>query len=611
MRNRILLFFSIFIYFILIFFVEKIVFIQLMPEGANISFEEIAQVIYHGLPLDLSVSGYLTVIPAIFLIFSIWIRPTIITKLSNTYYFIILLVISTIAVVDILVYPYWGFHFDSSALLYLKNPKEVFASATPLDITVAFLGTIVVTAILYLIYYYTIRRALSKLKLPKHGTMGKTCAVLILLTGILFLPIRGGVTVSTMNVGKVYFSENMFLNQAAINPHFNLIYSFKKSEDFASQYQFFDKNEATQIFNDLNSKIVNDSISSDSVMQVLNTERPNIILFILESFSAQVTQDSLIAPNMYQFAKEGVNFNNFYANSFRTDRGLVSILSGYPAHPTIAIMKYPQKTVSLPSIPKSLRNAGYDQSLYYGGDVDFANMRSYFVGCGTISDIQSDKNFPINQRLTKWGVRDGEVLDKVYTDLMTEKHDKPFMKTILTLSSHEPFDVPTHKFSEPYLNSVAYTDSCLGNFVNRLKNTDLWKNTLVIFLADHAIQSYPQGISNYESQRFHIPLTWIGGAVKDTVSINSYGSQNDLAATLLSQLNVPHNDFKFSKDMLNPASKKFAFYSYVNGFSMIDSTGFVIYDNDKNSVLKKQGDSELEKKSKAFFQSMYLDLGTR
>lgn len=605
MKNRIFLFLSIFIYFILIFFIEKIAFIQVhVPPTLVLSANEILSILYNGLPLDSAMAGYLSIIPGLLLITSIWITPKIISKIFNVYYGIILTIITIVGVTDILVYPHWGFHFDSTVFLYLQNPKESLGSGSLQEIIIGILSVIIITILLYIIYCLAIRTQILRLKVPK--AIGKTSIVLLLLTGLLFLPIRGGVSVSTMNVGKVYFSDNMFLNHAAINPQFNLIYSFFKSEDFGSQYQFYDKNEASQIFQEINKRPLNDSI-----IPVLNTNRPNVILFILESFSANVANDSLIAPNISRFAKEGVSFTNFYANSFRTDRGLVSILSGYPAHPSTAIIKYPQKTQSLPAIPKSLKQNGYNLSFYYGGDADFANMRSYMVGTCATNDIISDIDFPLSDRMTKWGVPDKILLDRVYTDLVEKKQDTPFFKTVLTLSSHEPFDVPTSKFKEPFLNAVAYTDSCLGVFIDRLKMTDYWQNTLIIFVADHCMQSYPAGVESNDPKRFHIPMIWTGGAINNPAIISDYGSQNDLAATLLSQMKMSHDEYKFSKDMLNPETNKYAFYSYVNGFSMIDSTGFVIYDNDRNRSIKEEGNKNLERKAKAFFQNMYIDLGNR
>lgn len=607
MKSRIIILFTVFIYFILIFCLGKVAFALIHSSlGGGVSFSDLKQILYHGLPLDLSMSGYLTALPALFLITSIWIKKEVITNIFNVYFAIILAIIAIITVSDIAVYPYWGFHFDSTVFLYLQKPKETLASATLPQLGLGLLAIIVVAFIYFAGYSIFIKQLIKNLKTPRHRRMARTFIVLLILTGLLFLPIRGGVTVSTMNVGKAYFSDNMFLNHAAINPVFNLMYSFSKSENFGSQYQFFDKQEAEDIFAQLNNQP-----AADSLPQLLTTKRPNIILFMLESFSADVASDSLIAPNMHRLMKEGVYFDNFYANSFRTDRGLVSILSGYPAHPTVAIMKYPQKTQSLPTIPRALKDEGYTLSFYYGGDADFANMRSYFVGACGISNVVSDKDFPVGERLTKWGAPDKFLFERVYADLEKTETNQPFMKTVLTLSSHEPFDVPTKKFDVPFKNAVHYTDSCIGYFVDKLKATPLWDNTLLVFVADHAMQSYPQNVNNYEPQRFHIPLVWAGGAVKAPKVVSDYGSQNDLAATLLSQLDIKHEAFRFSKDMLNPKSNKFAFYSYVNGFSMTDSTGTTIYDNDRKVLLKQEGSAELEKKAKVIFQNMYIDLGER
>lgn len=606
MKQRILLLITIFVYFIFIFCIEKLSF-MLMHSSAEggITFSEIFQVLYHGLPLDMSMSGYLTAIPALILISSIWIEPNIIAKVLNVYFGIILSLVVIIAVVDLIVYPYWGFHFDSTVFLYLQKPKETFASASALEIIMGFFAAIAFSILVYIGYVFIIRKQILKLTVPK--SIWKACLVMTFLTGALFLPIRGGVTVSTMNVGKAYFSDNMFLNHAAINPQFNLMYSFFKSDNFGSQYQFYDKSQATAIFDALMIQP-----PADSIPQLLNTDRPNIILFILESFSAEAALDSVIAPNMSRFAREGVLFDNFYANSFRTDRGLVSVLSGYPAHPTVAIMKYPQKTENLPTIPRTLKQAGYENlSFYYGGDADFANMRSYFVGACAMKEVVSDKDFPLSERMTKWGAPDKFLIDRTYKDITTQEQETPFMKTVLTLSSHEPFDVPVHKFNEPFLNAVSYTDECLGSFVERLKSTALWDNTLLIFIADHAMQSYPGGLNNSDPRRFHIPMIWLGGAVKEPKVVSNFGSQNDLAATLLSQLNLKYTDFRFSTDMLNPDSRKFAFYSYVNGFCMTDSTGTITYDNDRQEIIHQSGNIELEKSAKAFFQNMYMDLGER
>lgn len=606
MKKRALFILYIFLFFIAVFlFLKSIFTIVHSSIGGGVSIGDFFAVLYNGLSMDMTTSGYLTALPALLSLVSVFIKPSIVKKIAAVYFMLVSIFISMIFVADIAIYPYWGYHFDSSIFLYISSPLDALASASLVEIILGLLGLILLAGgVWYAINKTLIPQFDRFAKLETGKKKSKAAFALLFATGLLFLPIRGGVTVSTMNVGRAYFSDNMYLNHAAVNPHFNLLYSLSKSERFDKQYQFYDRKKAESILGDLITH------ASDSTASLLKTSRPNIVLFILESYSAVAAYDSVVAPNFVNLAREGINFSNFYANSFRTDRGVVSVLSGYPAHPTAALMKYPRKTQSLPAIPKSLVKEGYTTSYYYGGDNDFASMRSYIVGACATENIFQDTDFPLSQRLTKWGVPDEFVLERVFDDLSGGKYKEPFMATVLTLSSHEPFDVPVNDLDDPYLNSVKYTDREIGKFVDKLKATDLWENTLLIFLADHCMQSYPHGEDVYSQKRFHIPMVWSGGAVKEAREITEFGSQNNLAATLLSQLEVDYSEFKFSSDMLNPSEPKFAFYSYNNGFSMIDSLGSVVYDNTSKKVLDQRGEN-IEEKAKSFFQMMYLDLGER
>lgn len=606
MKKRILFILAVFVFHIVIFLLFKSAFTIIHSSlGGGVSITDFFAVLYNGLPLDMSVSGYLTALPALLTIASLWVIPAVVKKILSVYWILVSILLVCIFVVDLAIYPYWGFHFDSSIFLYLQKPKEALASASVGEMMIGFVAFIVLSVAVYLSIKKVLLNQIDKFSILEAKETVKPAIVLTLLTALLFLPIRGGVTVSTMNVGHAYFSDNMFLNHAAINPHFNLLYSLSKSEKFEEQYQFYEREKAEETFGKL--AYLHDT---DSITYLLKDKRPNIVLVILESFSALAAYNPEVAPNLVEIADEGINFTNFYANSFRTDRGLVSILSGYPAHPTVALMKYPKKTQSLPSIPKALVKEGYESSFYYGGDVNFASMRSYIVGACATGKVCGDKDFPMNTRMTKWGTPDEFVFERVFEDINAGTYKEPFITTLLTLSSHEPFDVPEQILEDPFLNAMHYTDQQIGIFMEKLKASRYWDNTLVIFLADHCMQSYPTDAKNYESERFHIPMVWSGGVVDSHREIEDYGSQNDLAATLLGQLDLESNDFKFSKNMLSQQGNKFAFYAYNNGFSMMDSTSVVIYDNDAGKVLRKGGD-DLEEKAKSFFQMMYLDLGMR
>ena len=248
-------------------------------QAGGVSFRNVFEVLYHGCPLDLSMSGYLTIVPALVLIASEWVKPTIIAKIYAVYYFVVLLLIAVIVVADVMLYPYWGFHFDDTVFLYLQQPKEAMASAPAGQIMLGILGIAAFTYITYAGYRYTIKKRVLKLRRPR--LLLATPVVLLVLIGALFLPIRGGVTVSTMNIGKVYFSDNLFLNHAAINQPFNLLYALTKPNNFAAEYQFYPKEKAEGLFAQLQAQP-----AADTTPGYLNTRRPNILFIILESFGA-------------------------------------------------------------------------------------------------------------------------------------------------------------------------------------------------------------------------------------------------------------------------------------------------------------------------------------
>ncbi len=579
-------------------------------------------VMWHGLPLDRSVSAYLVVIPSVVMMLSAWIKMPPLMKVLRIYFGIVAVVLSLIFVFDSVLYPYWGFKLDSTPLFYFfSSPKDAAASGTFLQLCGIILALVGVAAVIYGIFYAVLLRRsfMQSVKLPVNP-VGVT-AFFLVLTVLLFIPIRGGFTVSTMNVGKVFFSENLALNHAAINPAFSLLESVSRSSDFASQYRFMSEDEKVSALQSFESACVIpcDSLTSDSVTvdhQLFSVERPNVVLLILESFSSHLMStlggEKNVAVNLDSLAKEGVLFTDFYANSFRTDRGLVSILSGYPAQPTTSIMKYPRKSQSLPGIASALKEHGYHPRYYYGGDADFTNMRSYLVATG-FNDIVSDVDFPISQRLSKWGVHDHLVFDRLLADLGGESApEEPFFTVMQTSSSHEPFEVPYRRLDNDRLNAFAYTDSCIGDFINRFKQLPQWRNSVVVMIPDHQ-GCYPESIDNYTPQRYRIPMIMVGGAVARPVRVDVTGSQQDFAATLLAQLGVDHSRFSFSKDLLDGSVPHYAFFTVPDAFGVVTPRNQLVYDCQAGAVVYDEGAFPGENLNfgKAYLQNIYDDLSKR
>lgn len=601
MKGRLKYLIIYFLFWLFFFIIQKPLFLLFQyQEWGKHSIIEYLQVCWNGISMDISTAGYLSIVVAVILLISCFTPTTSWVKsFCRKYTYATLIIVCLIIIADLFLYRYWGFRIDDTPLFYLKSPKEAFASGSLFEYFIAIVLFALLIGCTLKIYTH-----IDKKIAVFTGLSWGEAIPLLLLIGFLFVGIRGGIGVSTMNTGFVYFSDKTFLNHAAINPAWNFFQSLIKSSDFKARYHYMSKHEAELLIKKFENKKDHESIC------IIKNKRPNIILLIMEGIGSNAIESLNGAkgatPNIDQLIGEGVFFNNFYANSFRTDRGLMSILGAYPAQPTTSIMKFPQKTESIMSIPAKLKENGYNLSFYYGGDANFTNLNSFLRNSG-YTTIISEKDFSKNELSTKWGAYDHILFNRVKEDL-GKREEKPFFKTILTLNSHEPFDVPTKKLKDPYLNSVFYADSCIGDFVSFCKKSDFWENSLIIILPDHCYK-YPYSIENSNPYRYKIPMIWTGGVVNSIEKIESLGSQIDLAATLFSQLDIDTQEFSFSKNILQKNYSGFAYYSFIDGFGLITPNDTAIFDCAANYPIHNS--DSLIPIGKAYLQLLYEDFSKR
>ena len=593
---------------LLIFILQKPLF--MLYNGSiekGFGFADYMQVMVHGASLDAATAGYLTAFPFLLVLISIWFRKFPLKKILYGYYILAAALISIIFVVDMALYTFWGFKLDASVFLYIDSPKEALASVSVGFILLRVLAILLLIALNRWVLLKITPSVLTATRKRIAGTAG-----MLLLGGVLFIIIRGGVTESTSNIGQVYFSNEPFLNHSAVNPDFSLLSSMGKSQDFASEFNFFDEEKRAALFDGLYP-----TTDGDSIIQVLNTKRPNILIILMEGFGGAFVEPlgglPDVTPHFNRLSKEGIFFTNCYANSFRTDRGTVCTFSGYLGLPTASVMKIPAKSRTLPAIAEGLSKAGYKTDFLYGGDINFTNMKSYLLSTG-YQRLTANTDFSLAEQTSNaWGVNDDITFEYLYNQLRNRKEEGPWHTAFLTLSSHEPFEVPYHRLEDKIPNAFAYTDECLGKFIDRLKQTPAWKDLLVICLPDHGFY-YPREGSNAMPRFYHIPLLWLGGAVKQPMQVDKIMNQTDLAATLLGQLGLEHTAFTFSRNVLGSDYKyPFAFYSFNNGFSFRDSTGVSVFDNNSGSILfdEPEADESRLDKGKAILQTVYDDLGNR
>lgn len=609
MKTRITYLVRLYILLVVSFVLQKPMFmLATAPENSTYGMGDALDVMLHGLLLDVPVTGYLISLPLLAVMATCWLRVGVRLRRWLTPYYIVIAVVTAICfVVDTSLYPFWKFKLDATIFYYTDSPEEALASVSTGYVVLRVIATLLYAGVLFVCMRTVTPKTIAPIGKTKEKT-GTTLA-LVAIIAPLAISIRGGLGESTTNIGKVYFSEEEYLNHAAVNPCFSLLYSVGKAENYADEFNYFDEQRRATLFDGLYPATPTDTVS------LLNTTRPNIIIILMESFGGQIVEAvggrPDITPCYNRLAREGVMFSNCYSNSYRTDRGMIAALSGYLAFPTLSVMKLPVKSRTLPCIAGSLNANGYKSTFLYGGDINFTNMQSY-LRTGGYGTIVSDVDFSESEKKDNpWGANDDVTFDRLYDIIASQRH-APWHVGFLTLSSHEPFEVPYNRLDEQIPNAFAFTDDCLGRFVERMKRTDMWRDLLIVCIPDHGFQ-YPGDITH--EQHHHNTMLWVGGAVRNPRLVTTLMNQSDLAATLLGQLHIDHSRYEFSRDVFSREyTYPFATFSFREGVAFVDSTGHTVYGINNDRPIEdttNEASPARTDKAKAILQSIYDDLGRR
>lgn len=539
----------------------------------------------YGLRLDASMAAYLCLLPFIgFIINSLTGARFTLARLMTGYTAVLGLVLAGLLTADLGLYTAWGFRLDGTLVQYLSNPSEMLASAgsTPLGGLALALGGLLAAGLgLY-------KGMVGRLPALPAGFGRGRAALAGLLYALLLVPVlRGGVQQIPVNQSDVYFSDQPFANHAAVNAAWNFLDALARRRDERPLPAFMPDSTAEHLVHQLYPPATQAAPFAPRSF-LLAESRPNVLFIILESFTAKlvgsVGGEQGVTPNLDSLARTGILFDNIYAAGDRSQKGLVALLSGYPNQPTTSIIKYPRKTEHLPHLRRALGAAGYSSAYYYGGELAFANMKSYLRTAG-YERLVERADFAVADQNSKWGAHDHVLFDRILADIPQQR--QPFFLTAFTLSSHEPFEIPiAPKFkgtSETALfrNSVYYTDWALGRFLRAARQQPWWAHTLIVLCADHG-HPLPGNSANEEPDKFHIPLVLAGGALRPQVRgqvVPTLGSQTDVATTLLRQLGLPSNQFRWGRDLLTPVGIPFTYYCYTDGFGTISPLGVITLDN--------------------------------
>lgn len=609
MRERLRFLLIYYAFWVFFFVFARIIFLAYhIEDSRSLTLEEVYGIFRHGIRMDLAMAAYYSLFPFLWVTFSNFIGKAVFQNTFFSYTFILLTLTNLIVVADLEVYNTWNFRLDSTPLKFLSSPKEAFISVKSSPVLRLFLSYLILLAMASVIVY---RIVANKIYDWKHINNFPFIIYGLLMTAVLILPTRGGWGKEPLKQSSVYFSTRNFANVSALNAPWNFFSSLlNRASVKENPYTYFPREALDTHLKSLFAR-------SGQTGKVITTgEKTNVLLIVVENLTGKVIdyryKDTPVTPYMNQLKEEGIWFENLYSAADRTDKTVVSILSGYPSQPKEALVEFSEKVRKLPFLSNIFNRSGYSTQFYYGGDAGFLSLKDYLFA-SNFEKILEKNDFNETDGLSSLGAPDSVVYHKFLAD-HRNPHSRPFFSTLLTLSSHEPYGIPGKgRFAgatsqEQFYSSLHYADHSLERFLEEGKKQAWWENTLVIILGNHG-HKWPEAES--KADNFRIPMIWTGGVVKDAHKVKAVYSQMDVAATVLAQLGIAAPEFRWSKNIFDPATPAWAFFVFNDGFGFANAENRVLFDNVGRRTMDRAAPSKELEAGKTLMQRTYqsfLDL---
>ncbi len=608
-------------FWMLIFFVNRIVFyfitLHLIPD---VSFGLIVQSFFQGFYIDISTAAYVTAPIAILSLIAYLFQAYFLNRINHIVTYIGLIFYNLSSVGEGVLYREWSSKLSSKALSHFANPSEVFSTAS-IGLTITFFSVSIILSILYIWLYRKFIKDdnyfISNTKVKKR--VGIFIPSFILTFGIWLIMIRGGFGIPIQSSDAYYCNEPM-MNDVAVNPAWNIGFEMLA----------FTSNEQSNLFNLIDDKTAQKRLSElyfiekDSTELILSNTRPNIVFLILESWSAECIKSFRgddFAPFIDSLSREGVRFTNTYAAGHVSDQGVPAILSGQPCVSRFSVVNQTSKSKDIPCLNESLKPLGYSSAFFFGGDLNYGNIRGYLFN-KKWDRLVEERDIKASYNKGKLGIQDGDMAQEYLNALNEAK--QPFIYSWFTLSSHMPYDFPGEikpitDQENAYINSVTYSDSALKSFFEQAKSQDWYKNTLFVICADHSHRSHVYS-NNYQAEYHRIPMLFFGDVIKPENKgkvIERTHSQIDIAKSILYQMGLKEegNKYKWSRDLFNPYSNDFAYFCCHGGAGMINQNCSVSIQHGSKRVVYNNCENKADSmllSAKAFQQMVfddYLNLG--
>ncbi len=463
---------------------------------------------------------------------------------------------------------YYAFNFKRSTIdvLDMITRKGDFLAQLPhfmTDFWYAPLAFILLVAGLWKANQWIARKAPLH-EQPEAGPWaiyGGKLATLVVIAGLTLIGIRGGLQYIPIGNGNALTVTNRHAHTAIVlNTPFSIMHSYSGQ---MQEVHVIPEEQLSSYFNPVK------DYSGKSF------QKKNVVYIILEGFSKEFTGLGGLnsyTPFLDSLMEHSVVATQGYANGLRSAEGIPAIISGIPALMDEPITTSSYGTNRLTSLPALLQEKGYETAFFHGGTNGTMSFDLYAANAGFARYFGRDEYPNPADFDGSWGIWDEPYLQYFAKQLNTIR--QPFVASVFTLSSHDPFKVPEQykdllpKGDHPVHQTIAYTDMALRRFFEQAAQEPWFGNTVFVITADHSspISSDPY-YSSFNLGRYEIPIIFYDpGNPSFRGSIDKTVQQIDILPTLLDYLGYNKPFFSFGHSALREEGPEFVINANGSGY---------------------------------------------
>lgn len=553
---------------------------------------DIIEAFFLGVRFDIVVSGYILLLPMLF-IFVLDIfkyKSKITSSIIFAFIFTLFSLSFLIAAVDIPFFNQFFARLSVDVFEWMGSP--IFVLKMVFQETKYFLFLIPPIVFIFL-YYKLLKRVFRNNVFSNINTYLKIPLYLFVLL-LMLVGVRGRTAIqSPIRIGTAYFCNNAFLNQLGLNPLFTFMDSYLVSLKSANKpinlinsgsakanVQKYLKIEKQNYASPIARFIQPDSIASN---------KPNVVVVIMESMSVAKMKrggnTNNLTPFLDSLSYQSLYFENLYTAGKHTFNGIFSTIFSFPALYSKHTMKQLRK---YNGISNALKKYDYQTIYFTTHDVQYDNAEAFLLN-NDFDSVIGEKDFPSDEIKTKMGVRD-DYLFHFSMPILSKlaENDKPFLSVFMTISDHIPYYIP--EYFHPTADNiekqaVQYADWSLKQFIKEASQQKWFKNTIFVFVADHGkpIQADYAISLDYHHSPF---LIYAPGILDTKKTLSCIAGQIDVYPTIMGLLKLPYINNTLGIDLLNE-SRPYIIINDDNKIGVLDNEYFLIMKEGENLKLYK------------------------